>query len=569
MSDVTSVNTSINSGNSTVINSEAASIGSVATNNATSINAEIVANESVKVGDLLCKKYKVEERMDVSTGEADLYICSYGGNKYIAKVYRRKMAVKNEIIDKLLNITSPNVAKVIEADEKNGFPVVVIPYYKNGSLQGKRYSYDQIRKVIVPNLNEGLKVLHDNGIVHKDLKPSNIMLNDAKNGVAIIDFGISSVHEANSTVIVTQTGMTPQYSAPETFNNVFLDESDYYSLGITIYELFTGTTPYGGMETDEILKYSSVQKIPFPNNMPEDLQNLITALTYRDVTNRKDKSNPNRRWGYEEVKKWCAGEKQVIPGKGSGFANAQVHIQPYTFRGKAYDNKSDLVNALALEWVDGKKQLFRGLLSGFFKVVDPEVAGYCLDAEEEAATSRENDDIIFFKTLYKIDPSTTAFYWKGEVYENLTEFGKELLYRLWDDGSLLDRYYGSLLENRALTMYADMVGVTDDNVKNVLKGIESNYSALGDSENNRIRLYYLMAYLLSGEKVLSVSGQKLSSIEEMSSYMTDLLKNSYDTFEGFCKSLVNERGELNPQLESWLLSLGKQNEIARWREELR
>ena len=98
-------------------------------------------------------------------------------------------------------------------------------------------SAPQLKNNIIPALNEGLKVLHDNGIIHKDLKPSNIMLNADGRTVSIIDFGISSIREEGSTVIVTKTGMTPDYSAPETFRGLFLSESDYYSLGITIFEL--------------------------------------------------------------------------------------------------------------------------------------------------------------------------------------------------------------------------------------------------------------------------------------------------------------------------------------------
>ena len=187
------------------------------------------------------------------------------------------MAIKPEISQKLMNIKSKYVAAIYETGEVNGFPMEIIPYYRYGSLQGRKYTYEQLKKDVIPSLNEGLKVLHDNGILHKDLKPSNIMVGDNLKDVAIIDFGISSAREDNNTIIVTKTGMTPEYSAPETFRNLFLEESDYYSLGITLYELFCGYTPYNNMEQEAIEQYISVQRIPFPDDMPEDLQNLIAA----------------------------------------------------------------------------------------------------------------------------------------------------------------------------------------------------------------------------------------------------------------------------------------------------
>lgn len=136
--------------------------------------------------------------------------------------------------------------------------------------------------------------------------------------VSIIDFGISSAVEGNNTILVTKTGMTPEYSAPETFKNIFYEGSDYYSFGITLFELACGYTPYANMQPEEIEQYVSVQRIPFPENMTPYMQDFISALTYYDISYRKNKNNPNRRWTYDEVCKWLAGETLVIPGEGIG-----------------------------------------------------------------------------------------------------------------------------------------------------------------------------------------------------------------------------------------------------------
>lgn len=584
MSDVTQINTDIQAGNPTVVNSEINN-GTVinpqivddnsesfdkrsSDSNATTINAALSQGTVVNAGTILCDEYIVEQKLDTVTGEADLYLCQKDGKHYVAKVYRRKIAVKDEIIQKLTSIASSNVAKVYASGDFNGYPVEVIPYYKNGSLQGKKYTYIELKKHIIPSLNEGLHVLHENGIIHKDLKPSNIMLNDNGVDVSIIDFGISSVRESGNTVIVTQTGMTPEYSAPETFKNLFLSESDYYSFGITIYELFCGHTPYTNMSAEDIEKYVSVQRIPCPEDMPNDLKDFIGALTYYDITNRKNKSNPNRRWGYEEVKKWCAGEQQTIPGEGVGNSYSATKIAPYKFLGHSYDDKGKLVNALAMNWNEGKKQLFRGLLSGFFKSVDPEIAGYCLDAEDEAMKTTGNDDIIFFKTLYKIAPDTTVFYWEGKTYENLEALGGDLLQRLWKNDAGVDSFFGSILGGSALTIYATAVGAKDKNIISSLQGLESSYRTLGKTKENRIRVYYLMAYMLSGKKVLNIWNNQFDSINDVALFLDELVHASYTDFDKFCRALMSERGELNPQFESWLIALGKQNEIKNWRKGL-
>lgn len=349
MSNATQVNNSIN--NKTVINKSSS---------ATTINS--TANGSIlAIGTVLNDKYVIKNKLNVSTGEADLYICEYEGTEYIAKVYRRSIAIKPAVVEAIKSLRSPYVATIFETDTINGFPYEILPYYKQGSLQGRRYTFEGIKNYILPCINEGLKALHSIGIVHKDLKPSNIMLLDNNKGVAIIDFGISSIMERGNTVLVTKTGMTPEYSAPETFRNLFLDESDYYSLGITLYELFTGNTPYKNMSAEEIAQYTAVQRIPFPENMPMELQNLITGVTYFDITNRDNKKNPNRRWTYDEVKNWCEGKKQAIPGEGV-YASSISNIPAYSFNGQKYSDMDKLVAAFGENWKDGKKQLYRGLM---------------------------------------------------------------------------------------------------------------------------------------------------------------------------------------------------------------
>ena len=581
MSDITQINSNLQNGNSTVINKEIgnntvinkeidgtkmnASESPVSDSNITSINAVLSQGAVIKPGTVLCDSYIVENKLNTNTGEADLYLCTREDKEYVAKVYRRKVAVKNEIIQKLTSIESANVAKVYSTGDYNGYPLEIIPYYKNGSLQGKRFTYIELKKHIIPSLNEGLRILHENGIIHKDLKPSNIMLTDNGVDVAIIDFGISSVRESGNTVIVTQTGMTPEYSAPETFKNLFLSESDYYSFGITVYELFCGHTPYANMTANDIEKYVSVQRIPCPDDMPDDLKNFICALTYYDITNRKNKKNPNRRWGYNEVKKWCAGEEQIIPGEGVGNSFTSSKIAPYKFLGHSYDNREELVEALAMHWDDGKKQLFRGLLSAYFKYFDSEAAGFCIDAEDESRKSKVNEDVIFFKTLYKISYNISAFYWKGKKFANLELLGNSMLQRLWTSDRTVDQYYGSILAGNVLTIYASMLGTCDDNVLRSLRSLETYYQKTGSVTGGKIRVLYLMAFMLSGKKILNIENRKFESINDLTIYLDEQLHNSYDEYYKICMTLLSDKGELNPQFESWLISLGKQEEIKRWR----
>lgn len=557
MNNTTQLNPNVNS---TVINSE---VGQE-----TAINPNIVtATANLSAGTVLAGKYEIVEPLSASTGEADLYVCKYNGAEYIAKVYRRQRAVKPEVITVLKSINSPYVAKLFDTGIYNDRPFEVLPYYKNGSLLGKKFSFDELKKTIIPCINEALRVLHQNDIIHKDLKPSNIMLLDDNKSVAIIDFGISSVVEEGNTVLVTKTGMTPEYSAPETFRNLFLEESDYYSFGITLYELYCGYTPYKNMNAEEIAQFTAVQRIPFPKDMPQELQDLISAVTYFDITNRNKKNNPNRRWTYTEVDNWCKGKKQVIPGEGTGFG-AEKAIPPYTFLGQAYKDIPSLITALASNWNDGKKQLYRGLLSSFFKNFNPEIAGYCMDAEEEATRTAGKDDIIFWDLLYKIYPELNGFYWMGQTYESLPALGRDMLERLWRNDKSNYSYWDSILGNKLLTNYLSKVKSKNENLADAASALETAHNVGNRSKRDTIMNYYTMAYLLSGQKLFAIGEKRLKSVSELTAHMKGLLDSSYEEFEDFCHSMIDYDDTLDVQLEAWLIALGKRKELDAWRQGL-
>lgn len=558
MSKQTVINPNVNA---TIINSE---IGQ-----ATVINPNLTGNASKKLlsGTILGGKYQVVEPLSAATGEADLYICKYNEQEYVAKVYRRQRAVKPEVVSILKSIRSPYVASLFDTGEYNGLPFEVLPYYRNGSLQGRKFSLDELKKTIIPCINEALHVLHQNDIIHKDLKPSNIMLLDDNKSVAIIDFGISSVVEQGNTVLVTKTGMTPEYSAPETFRSLFLEESDYYSFGITLYELYCGYTPYKNMNAEEIARFTAVQRIPFPKDMPKELQDLISAVTYFDITNRHKKENPNRRWTYAEVLNWCKGKKQVIPGEGVGMA-AKKAIPTYTFLGQGYRDIPSLVTALASNWNDGKKQLYRGLMSAFFKNFNPEIAGYCMDAEDEASRTAGKDDVIFWKLLYKIYPDLNGFYWMGQTYESLPALGRDMLENLWKNNSTNYPYWDSVLENRLLTNYLAMVKSKNAGLSAAASALETAHSMANKSKRDTLMNYYTMAYLLSGQRLFNVGDKQLKNIAELTAYMKALLDSSYEEFEDFCHILIDYDDTLDVQLEAWLIALGKRKELDVWRSQL-
>ena len=333
--------------------------------------------EKFKYGDIIDGRYEVTGEIGLDSGEADIYTVKDLKTPDVAlrvvKIYRRKDAVKEEVLLKLMNIDNPAVARILDRGEVSGFTYLVLPYYSRGSLasyieQGITFTVEELKNLVIPSVAEGLKALHDAGILHKDLKPGNMMIADDDRHIVLIDFGISSV-TAGATMVVTSTGKSPFYAAPETATGLFWSGSDYYSLGISLYELYSGVTPYQNAGADEVARFAQSERIPYPDDFDAELKELIDGLTYKDISFRNEPDNPNRRWGYEEIRNWLDGVRQQVPGSaGTGSGNYPSDAVPYIFKNTKYYSDEEFFQALILSWEDGKKELYRGFLAKQFEL---------------------------------------------------------------------------------------------------------------------------------------------------------------------------------------------------------
>ena len=509
-------------------------------------------------------QYVVQRRLEAYSGEADLYLCQYRGKRFVARVYRRKFAIRPEDAQALRRIESVHVARLVETGTLDGFPVEILPYFQNGSLQGRRFEADELMRTIIPNINEGLHALHRAGILHKHLKPSNIMLDDDGRTAVITNPGIRSSFEGSISPAAAGAGAAPEYAAPETFRNVYDEGSDYYAFGITLYELFCGHTPHAEPRSEENGQAASAQPIPFPEDMPARLRELIAALTYCDSAHREDKSDPNRRWTYEEVCRCLRGEPLAIPDEDA--ANAEKRAVPaYPFMGKAFVDTASLAAALAINWEEGKRQLCRGQITAHFRAFDPVLARKCQAAEEEAARKNGKDDLIYWQLLYQLDSNMKGFYWKESAFESLTVFGKDVLERLWDRDASQFGLYDSVLSEKLLSRYLSTADPQNEESRKAAEAIEDAYELEKNNGTDGLRTYYLMADTLSGQKLLLLNGQQFRTVGELAAYMRSALDESFAGFKSLCHRLVDYDGNPDPQLEAWLLAIGKQRELEDWR----
>ena len=531
-------------------------------NEETVLNTAVVQAEGLRPGMKLRNGMTILERMDVSSGEADLYLCEYEGKKLVLKHYRQAQSLKKEVTETLLSIRSEYVARVYTVGTFMERNYEIDAYFPLGSLEGKKVPYEIIKRKIVPQLNEGLHVLHEKGLLHKDLKPSNIMLRTQQYDIALIDFGISSILENNSTVLLTQTGMTPQYSAPETMHGMFMEESDYYSMGVTLCALYQGHSPFHGMDAQQISRYIAIQRLPLPEDMPSDLHDLILGLTYVDVTNRNDKNNPNRRWTYAEVRRWIAGEHQPVPGNPNG-----AFLQDAEFDGKKFANQAALTEEMILKWELGRKMLIHGDLARMFRKCAPSSAPLCAAAQEKAKAAGGYDDLAYFFLLYELMEQKERFVWKGKSYENTVSLGNDMLSRLQngdDDASS----FTAMLRQRILSAYAKINGIEENPQLMAIRAAEEASAHMDLSPLDAKKLHFRIAYLLSGQKKLLIGQIAFFSVEELTSHMQSLANQSFEAFREFSHRLIRDNRTLDPQFEVWLEATGHHQALEAWKQTL-
>ena len=157
----------------------------------------------------------------------------------------------------IMAVRSPLVVDIYDYGVYAGFEYLAMEYLPRGDLKARiqRGVSEQEALQYVGQIAAALQVVHEAGLVHRDLKPPNVMLRE-NGAVALIDFGLARSLDGNTTS--TQTGVllgSPYYMSPEQALGETLDaRSDFYSLGVICYELLTGQKPYTGATAMEVLQ---------------------------------------------------------------------------------------------------------------------------------------------------------------------------------------------------------------------------------------------------------------------------------------------------------------------------
>lgn len=255
-----------------------------------------------KAGDVFHERYTLEKLIGVG-GFADVWkaIDTKTNTVVALKIYTNLdedgINDLSEEYTRMQGLNHTNILKAEHFDSWGNIPYLVMKFCDGGSLDkkiGKMTAEDLMDAII--QIANGLKYLHSNGIVHQDIKPANILIDNTggKACYVLSDFGISSKTKtrlSHSVNLKNQgTSMTEAYAPPEKFSSQKADrrpdrKGDIFSFGISIYELATGSMPFDELSTGRQLQYEGAE-IDFSEIQDEKIRRISELCMQADKEDR-------------------------------------------------------------------------------------------------------------------------------------------------------------------------------------------------------------------------------------------------------------------------------------------
>jgi len=419
---------------------------------------ESIFDNSLYISDnkLLELKIKKEDRLDIESGESILFKNKVSNNEkkeveVLIKVFKnidiesdaKKLENRKKILElvyeKRKEIEENNLARVISygkviTNSKEYF-AEIYRYYSGGDLLDKiPLKYEEIKTNIIPSLLKALRYLHSHNIVHRDIKPENIYM-DEKRKIYLGDFGIARYIGDELIDYDKEKYGTPGYTAPELLllnTGRVLKESDYYSLGQTLYTLYTGELMYKSIINNKELLHNDMLLDKYYGFSKFKEHRLLEALIKGLL-----KYSVSERFNDEDIKKFLEGNeslKRKVNMEDNNSFDSSLNIY-----GEKLWSKSEVYDFLIKNKDKIDKILNEEVLSEFFERNKmPTDRNAIQEIEENYLKGRNSFEKKYqiFK-LYRFFKEENIFIWDNEeikTYKDITTIPAQDLKKLLEKG---------------------------------------------------------------------------------------------------------------------------------------
>jgi len=550
---------------------------------------QVISISNLPAGTCITDEIVITERLNTAMqgGESIMYKCKLGDAKedYVIKLFLRQIddaefEAKEHLIEVLNGVQF--VAPVLRYGRYGGNYYEVIPYYKNGSLADRlkkgTMSESEIRKDILPKLNAALHAVHQAGVIHADIKPSNILYSNNRKSFVLIDFGISRITDERR--FVTTAGKSADYAAPEVQLGKAAKESDYFSLGISLYELFAGKTPTADVDDKDVafrLLLQNGGRIRKKQGMSDNFYALLLQLTYQFIVPEKSSQTfpINTRWSYAQVQKWlsmdCLPEdvlQRILQPTSEPVAKPSL---VFAYNNSVCNSLNELIIAMSRSHVDTayyymmapqdsfsaalevgcrsnnawtretmlalkkKYRAFRDALSDRLPREDKLIMFYY--------TFSDNLDALFLPSMELIEPA------------DFPAAGKQLLERMQEDREDSEDTYRPLLTRGILQSY--LLQRNGDEMTPVERRLLEKLDELCEIaryDDSWEVAVYALGYILAGSEPYRVGKYNFSGIKNLTENLARQESNPRQLIE-MIGLLVKNSNELDDRFAGWLISL--------------
>lgn len=261
------------------------------------------------------------------------------------KVLSRTLAESNEFTSRfqreailLAQLQHPHILPVFDYGQKDGYSYIVMPFLQNGTLaellHARRRTLSEIHQIMT-QIGGALGYAHARGMIHRDVKPSNVLI-DEQGNCLLTDFGLARMIQASSDSLTSAGAImgTPAYMSPEQGKGDSVDgRSDLYSLGVIFYEMLTGQVPYQDNFPMMVVIKHIRDPLPSARALAPELNDAIER-----VVNKSLAKEPNER--YQTAEDFVQAVKKAIqvnpPGR--AVSKAMDSVYDRLLKGKSVQN---------------------------------------------------------------------------------------------------------------------------------------------------------------------------------------------------------------------------------------
>ena len=335
-------------------------------------------------GMMLANRYEVIDKVGTG-GMSDVYKAKDHilGRNVAIKVLKQEFGEDINFVTKFrteaqaaAGLEHPNIVNIYDVGSENRMHYIVMEYIEGITLKtyiekrGKIQFNEAVSIAI--QVSNGIRAAHNKRIVHRDIKPQNIMIS-TEGKVKVTDFGIA--HAASSNTVNSDVMGSVHYTSPEQARNGFVDyKSDIYSLGIVMYEMVTGKVPFSGDNAVSIAIQHLQEEIVSPSTYAQDL-----PISLEKIILKCTQKSPDRR--YDTVDELIADLKNALINPDEDF----VTIAPGPMQ-----DKTRVISAADVNKIKSETS------GNYYKAMDED-----LDGEDDEEDDEEDDDGVLSPKMEK------------------------------------------------------------------------------------------------------------------------------------------------------------------------